>query len=498
MIDELTISASKKEIYEKLKKIYKPNFSNDYKLIVYYNEDIINNINFQGKFLENFISILVEIDFPTFFVTIKSNYENLLRDLKHLNSIYKNGIVNIDESSQPFTILKESKNTFCVYPWMHFYFDPQGQINACCSADINYPLGDYKNDVIDFNSPNIKKFRQTLINNEMAPQCSSCYKKEDLGLVSNRIAANKRFSNYIPANPEATIENFKLRFLDIRLSNLCNLKCRMCSGNLSSKIAAEDFKIWGDTRFLYNSNNKICEQKLLELCKDQINNIETIYFAGGEPLLSDFHYLLLNLLIENNRTNVKIEYNTNFTKIDQVLDYWSNFTNVTVGASIDLCGPAANYVRNGVEYDVIKSNYFKLAETHKHINFTITSVLSLYNVFNLCDLQLEWLSSIGLSQNNLSVKILTNPDNMSITVLPYELKQKAQQRIENHIEYLTKLNANNLIHQWQEAINLMNNVDNSHLLKSFFVDNDIRDKIRNQNFENYFPEFKNLRQYIDV
>ena len=496
MIEEINIAISKKELYAKLKELHQIEFPAAYKLIANYNEDIINNIDYQGIYLNNFVSLLAELDFPTFFVIIKSNYENLARDLQHLNSIHKNGIISIAKSDTVFSIIKEKRETFCVYPWVHFYFNPQGKINACCTADINYPLGDYKINNIDFNSESIQKFRQTLINNEMAPQCSDCYKTEDLGLTSNRLRANKKFAHHIPIDPQPIIDNFKLRYLDIRLSNVCNLKCRMCSSFYSSKIAAEDFKIWGETKFLYDSNSTVCEKKLLQLCTNQINNLETIYFAGGEPLLSDFHYTLLDLLIKYNKTDIHIVYNTNFTIIDKVLDYWAKFSNINVGASIDLYGPQANYVRNGVEYDTIESNYYKLRHHQPHINFMITSVLSMYNVFNLCDLQQHWITDIGLSHEKMSFQLLTNPDNMSITVLPEEIKIRARNRIENHISYLDRISAKKLIHQWKNALDLMNSIDNSHLLKSFFSDNDVRDKARNQIFENYFSEFQNLRQFI--
>jgi MoaA/NifB/PqqE/SkfB family radical SAM enzyme len=492
-MDQLDLSVTKKELYEKLKKLWRAEFPTDYRLFVSYNSDVINNLQYPGERLSNFIHILSELDFPTFFVKLSTSYLDVHRDLEHLNSIYNNGIVNVVSSDIDFIIEKDVKDTFCVLPWLHFYFNPQGQINPCCVADINYPLGNFKQDTIDFNSKRIVEFRQTLMSGGHAPQCTTCYKKEQIGLPSLRQAFNQRFSHYLPTPITPVVENFKLRYIDIRLSNLCNLQCRMCSGHFSSKIAAEDFKIWGSSKLLHNSNSTDNEEKLFKLVQDNIESIDHIYFAGGEPLINKFHYDVLDLLIEHNKTDVIIQYNTNFSIIDQSLPYWSKFSNIFIGASIDLCGPAANYVRNGVEYDTILSNYKKLKETCPNVDFKITSVLSIYNIFNLCQLQEEWLKV--LPEDKIQFNILTSPENMSITVLPKEIKISAENRINQHIEYLKLYNADKLIKWWTDALTLMKKQDDSHLLKSFFEMGDLRDRARNQVFEDYFPEFQNLRKH---
>lgn len=493
MTEYLDISITKDQLYTALKKIHQLEFPDDFKLIAVYNNDVINNTEYPGTYLSNFVEILASLDFPTFFVKISTTHPNITRDLKFLNSLHKNGIIESVNSATSFVSRLESRNTFCVLPWMHFYFNPQGQIHPCCNSNINHPLGDFKQNQIDFNSEEIVKFRQLLIDNQVAPQCSICYVREDAGISSFRQQQNQRFAKFIPVKPEAIVPDFKLRYLDIRLSNLCNLQCRMCSGKFSSKIASEDFKLWGSTEFLYNSNSKNYEDKILNLIKDNINSIEFIYFAGGEPLINDFHYKVLDLLLEYNKTHIDITYNTNFSIIDRSLEYWPKFSKVTVCASIDLHGKAADYVRHGVEYSTLELNYIKLTESCPNVNFKITSILSLYNIFNLCTLQKEWLKTVN--NKNISFSILSDPSNMSIRVLPAEYKRKANNIINDHIKLLKQYDAQNLIGSWENALEFMNSKDDGYLLKSFFDIGDIRDKNRNQILEDYLPEFQELRKY---
>lgn len=495
-IVKLNIATSKDQLYVKLSELHRPVMPADFSLVVEYHSDVINNSTYPGKYLTNLVEILSELDFPTFFVSIATKYENIHRDLEHLNSLFNNGLIKVIDSAEPFSLIKEKKDTFCVLPWMHFYFNPQGQINPCCMSDLNYPLGNFKNEDPDFNSNKIIEFRNTLLAGEEAPQCSVCYKNEAAGVISFRQQVNQRFAQHIPEDPAPVVADFKLKYIDIRLSNLCNLKCRMCDGNFSSKIAAEDFNIWGISKFLHNSNSTAYDEQLVKLVEKHIEHIEHIYFAGGEPLINSFHYDILDLLIKHNKTNVKISYNTNFSIINKALPYWQKFSNVTIGASIDLCGPAADYVRNGVDYDTLKNNYNILKNTCPDVEFKITSVLSLYNVFNLCNLQEEWISSIGLPADKISFSILTSPENMAISVLPQSYKKLAVERINKHLNYLNDCSAGKLIDEWNNALRFMLEHNDEHLLASFFKLNTIRDQARNQVFESYFPEFQNLRNSL--
>lgn len=494
MIDKFSLSElATDKLYKKLQAIKQPVFPDDYKLVIDYHSDISNNENYPGKKLEELVRFLSELDIPAPFVYLRTSFVNIDRDLTHLDSIFHNGKLNVIPTKTLFNLNNEGKDTYCVAPWVHFYFNPQGQINPCCVADINYPLGNYLHDSIDVNAASMVNFRQELLNGIEPAQCTGCYAKESMGLRSARQTFNTNFEKY--KSDSAIVNEFKLRLLDVRLSNICNLKCRMCDGKFSSRIAEEDFQLYGKSEFLNTGKNPAAD-KILQIAKEHINNLEVVYFAGGEPLIDEHHYEILDLILANNRNDMQIRYNTNLSilkyKQKNVLNYWGKLSNVTIGASIDLIGSAANYVRNGVEYAVIEQNADKVLSTCPHVNFTITSTLSLYNVFNLCDLQKHWLNKINAQQIEMS--ILTGPDYLSIQVLPEAFKAKAVKRINEHINLLmTYENSEVLVSKWQDAKKFMLSADTSYRLPLFFINNDVRDSYRNQIFEDFFPEYADLR-----
>lgn len=494
------IDKPEKDLYNKLQSIHKEIYPNDHKIYVEYNTDVINNLDHHGKCLELFFQAVQSIDIPVFFIEIVTAYTQIVRDLKSLNMLYNVGEIAYSNSNKSFVAQQHKKDTFCILPWVHFYFNPQGKITPCCEADEKYSLGYYNNGIIDFNSDEIQKFRKSLLNGTQVPHCSTCYKKEENNIVSARQVNNVSFNKYITDSLSEKVEPFKMRYLDVRLSNVCNMKCRMCSGKFSNKIAIEDYKIWGNSEYLHNSNFSKLDKIFLNLVKDQVDYLEEIYFAGGEPLINDMHYQILNFLLENNKNTMKIVYNTNFSilkyKSHDVAEYWKKFNNVVVNASIDLIGSASNYVRHGAEYSDIEKNYFVLKDKCPTVDFRIGSVLSIYNAFNLCDLQKHWIETVGLDCEKIKFSILVNPSNMSSKCLPEKFKLKAVDYIKQHLLFLEKYkNSKDLTAQWNNAIDFMMSEDSSHLLLDFFQSNDQRDSFRNQKFENYFPEYKNLRNY---
>jgi MoaA/NifB/PqqE/SkfB family radical SAM enzyme len=498
----LTEFSTEAALYTKLKELYRYEFPVGYSLVINYDEDTFSNAAMPGNSLSLLIRILHELDIPNFFVTIKTSKSDILGDLAFLNSKNSYGIVNVELSDTLFQKTVYKSDTFCSLPWVHVYFNPQGDVLPCCVADNKYPLGNYTNQKIDFNSDNIVSLRKSLLSGERVPQCTFCYRLEDLGMNSHRQNANIIYKNKLPVLLEPIVEDFKLRHVDVRLSNVCNLKCRMCDGKFSSRIAEEDFKIWGITEYLNSNIIGAAEQQILNLVKEQINNIETVYFAGGEPLINDCHYDILDVLIENNKKDTHITYNTNFSKLKyknkSIIDYWNKFNDITVGASIDLIGSASNYVRNGVDYQVLEKNYQIIQQECPTVKFKITSTLSVYNLFNLCDLQYRWINDIGLLPKDLYFSILTNPDSMQFSILPADIKIKASERIEQHCAWLTGLSdSNQLIIKWKDVLRILSSENNQHLISQFFKMGDIRDRHRNQKFENYFPEYASLRSYTN-
>jgi hypothetical protein len=188
-------------------------------------------------------------------------------------------------------------------------------------------------------------------------------------------------------------------------------------------------------------------------------------------------------------------YDGEFSDIEKnVIDYWKQFSNITVGASIDLLGPQAEYVRNGTNYNTLEENYIKIKDI---VDFNITSIVHMLNIFNLPKLQKHWIVNKKLDPKNLTFRALVFPNNMSLQVLPIAFKDQAHQTINQHINWLTTVSScEHLVKSWHDVLQYMYDKDQSHLLSDFFRLNDDKDRYRNEKFEEVFPEFNRLRDYI--
>ena len=241
-------------------------------------------------------------------------------------------------------------------------------------------------------------------------------------------------------------------------------------------------------------DNIVDIDSLLSLLK----NAEQIYFAGGEPLLMQSHYMILDELVRLKKFDTRLNYNTNFTTLRyknlNVLDYWKKFSTVVIGASIDACDKHLEYIREGTVWNDVISNYNELKTTD--CKFKITANINIYNAFNLIDNQKIWIKK-SVPLPNFKITILTHPEYLSIQVLPTEYKIQLINKIQSHINELkSQLNSDGLVDHWNNVIDHLNSGDKSHLLPKFFKETQRLDQIRGTNFDEVFTEYADLKSYL--
>lgn len=494
-----------KWLYTQLNNLKQNVFPDNFQLTVLYYKDKFYSDTSPGIALSRLQEYLALLDFPNFFIIIETSYESISKDLLKLKNLFcpYEDVIKFTKVDLKFEKINIKNESFCIYPWIHMYVNPQGKVGPCCNFNENYPIGDLVEESLDqiVNNSKMMNLRRQLLDGQRPQSCSGCWIKEDNGIRSARQKANTEWKKYLQLKYETDdlgyFPNFKLRYLDIRLSNVCNLKCRMCGGNFSSRIAQEESILYNNKKTIELKLNKKQIKKTLKFIETNILDLEHVYFAGGEPLIMPEHYQILDLLIKYQRTDIYITYNTNFTilkyKTLDIIEYWKKFSNIHVGASIDLIGNQAEYVRNGSSYDIIEKNYDILKD---YINFSISSIVHLMNIFNLPKLQKHWIEFKNLPADALSMSVLTSPDVMSLQVLPKSYKELANQYIKDHIDWCQTIGAEALIKNWQNVLEYMNLEDKSFLLKEFFRLNDDKDKYRNEKFEGVFPEYQSLRSYI--
>ena len=321
--------------------------------------------------------------------------------------------------------------TFCMAPWSHTYLSPQSERRMCCASrekaewatqyldsdkaedDSFYNPGTLED---HWNSEYMKGIRRDLMAGKKIPQCQVC-NDQLLNVSIYRDYFNKTlFPNKIDEAFEKTRDDgyteMKPISFDYRIKNLCNFKCRMCGDQLSSSWEAErrmmgDYDQEENTDFWAQKKNKpaieafqkdVAEAELWKAVKD--GTIEEIYWVGGEPLMWEIHWEIMQYLIDHDLAkNVWIRYNSNFSrsryKLWDLRDMLPHFKMVQMCASIDGTGEIVEYVRHGIKWDSWIANFKDFLFLNKlygeygiAFDLTITTP-GLFSLKDLFDLSLE-------------------------------------------------------------------------------------------------------------
>jgi len=351
------------------------------------------------------------------------------------------------------------------------------------------------------NNTNYKTIRKQMLNGEKPTACSRCYELEDTAdswtLRKNSLQSFKNHLPYLTETKEdGSIDDFKMRYLDIRFSNLCNMKCRTCGPSLSSSWYDDQVKLHPESvtkKFIDLKSNPNFMNDLMP----HLDTIEEVYFAGGEALITPQHYEILDYWLSKGLTHIKLRYTTNFSnfryKDKSILDYWKKFKDVRVAASLDTHGKIAEYARKGTNWDDIVLNRQQMIMLCPDVYFEITPTVGIFSVHSLFEFHKSWVEEGLLDINNIRINILTHPRYFSITILPEDEKEKIRQLYEEYCDWLVKNNAkDNIIHDVKGIVSYMDSVDHTNLLSEFKKQITVIDEVRNEKFIEIYPELKIL------
>ena len=398
-------------------------------------------------------------------------------------------------------------DVFCMIPWIHMHAFPDGRAYPCCLGDDRHPIGNFKQDSMAtvWNQDAYKTMRKNMLEERPCKECSKCYEQERSGFVSMRNSTNKNFGQHIDivdqTLPDGEFDDFKLRYYDIRFSNLCNFTCRTCGGWFSSSWYTEEEQLYGKRNYPKIMFAGRDEHDMWNQLQEHIPYLEQVYFAGGEPLMMEEHFWILKELVAREMFDVKLIYNTNFSRLhlkdDNVLDYWRLFKNVSVGASLDGMSAHGEYIRKGTKWDQIVRNREEMLTKCPDTDFYVSSTVSLYNADHVSDFHRAWVNKGYLKAQDWNVNILQGPDRDRIDVLPQAYKDQITNKVQEHIEWLRPQDhLQRATSGYEGMLHFMNANDNSHLLREFFRVNDVHDEYRKERFEDVFIEYKDLRQYV--
>jgi MoaA/NifB/PqqE/SkfB family radical SAM enzyme len=336
--------------------------------------------------------------------------------------------------------MKIPHDTFCVLPWISLEASPIGTVRPCCLADDELCNDDgekFQLTTASFqqiqNSQQMQKLRQDFLDQKKPQTCRRCWNEERSGRTSKRMHTLDRLKHMLP-DQDWSADAKPLMFLDLKLGNICNLKCRICGSWSSSQYATEELNDMNPTEdkkasYPYQmlragawpqENQQFWNE--VNQISDQIRYIE---FTGGEPFMIREHFQLLKGLVDKGIAHqVEIHYNTNGTQYpEEAPEIWRHFKTVEIAFSIDDVGQRFEYQRTNAVWTEVCDNIQKfkdLKAQYQNIKLQVCCTVNIFNVRYLDEVA-RWISTQQF--DFVYWNMLHDPWHFSIAALPDSAKE---------------------------------------------------------------------------
>ena len=388
-------------------------------------------------------------------------------------------------------------------PWIHLATHPHGGVTLCCIADHTNSESRAKNfdengnpiwltlgkDSIDniMNSDYYKQTRLQMLNGEVPKACERCFIEEQNGIRSKRLEENENYKDFTIENAKSITDDsgkikVPMKFVELRLGNLCNVKCRSCNPASSTKWVKEykeleknfDFVTsyrWVDD-FSWIENDKFWDDLF-----DNSDELEMIYINGGEPTLVKKHWEYLDKLVEKDMAkNISLWYSINMTNLPpKTFDVWKKFKNVRISCSIDDIGARNLYLRYPTKWDSVLKN-LNLLLGEKYLDVSVCQTISFLNVFYMDEFYDYFHNHRKL---HVHQNMVYDPEFLSPWILPLKIKQDIVDRCEKVMDKSDF----DIFKSY-----MMNNKSNEKLLQQGIEYNEYLDTTRKENMRETFKE----------
>jgi sulfatase maturation enzyme AslB (radical SAM superfamily) len=383
--------------------------------------------------------------------------------------------------------LIKNKN-FCAIPFTRQTLWYDGSYKLCCYAG-GEDISQEQNNRRSFNSEQLKKIRNEFLNGKYPFECTGCKYLSDQELVSpnmeqtkNWISDGKKYNALVKNILEFSQGKEILpQMLDIRLSSVCNLKCRTCNPSNSSAIQAE-YNAYFPNNNIKKFNVGQIKQKYDHNIDDVSGELFRIYFAGGEPLIEKYN---LNFLESYNNLDTEIIINTNLTVVnDRIIQLLSKFKNVYLMVSLDGTAAVNDYIRHGSNFENIIEN-IRTVNKLENVQISVNFVLNMYNVFDTRNFLQYFEDNCPEIFPRISISPVSTEKELFLECMPQELRESAIDVLKSCLE-LSEHNESIL----QDSIKILES-DNFNQLEfdNFIKYSQAMDKIRNQSLVSVVPQF---------
>ena len=408
-----------------------------------------------------------------------------------------------------------------MHPFTGLATREDGAVKVCCRSA---PIGFIQESSLEeiWNNDSMREVRRQVLCGERPEVCKPCFDLEDQGVESlrqrhiNGIIPEARINLY-PKALDQLNDNYTMPFeiptMEIKLNNLCNLKCRMCH-----PMDSTAWNDWSEVKELYNKEGNFLPDKIIKLNLERkpfldsfentdkwwssfeklLPHFRRVEFAGGEPLMDPQHYRILDMLKPYGK-NIEIKYATNGTTLGiskdrTVHDYWPYFKSVAVNVSLDGIHDVYNHIRTN-------SNFSEVEKNIKEIQ-TIPNVSRVVGAFTAqAGNILQTAECIDYFINKMDIVFYSHrvsyPNCLSAQVLPRELNDLAISRLQSVADRVHKfpnikkypILEKITQQQIKDNVNYLQAKDQSHLWPDFLEFNRRLDVTRNQSLIEAVPEF---------
>ncbi len=334
---------------------------------------------------------------------------------------------------------EETSETLCPLPFLHTYVKANGKLVACCEAQetvLSTDLGGLE----DWNSSSYRALRSEMLNGEKPSICRKCWKNEAVGSPSAREQAWTDFragfysTDTIASSMEGEVSRAP-SFVEVKCSNFCNLKCKMCHPSSSSRLN-EDREIHAKyqpdlvwPKVPVRSDQTIHE--LLSFKSEDLKDLRVLQFSGGEPFLHAQQYEIVSRLSGKHSADISLRYATNLTTFPsrELLGQWSRFRAVNVKVSLDGIDDVNDYIRLGSRFSEVISNLRRLEqEKSANVSLGVGFTAQAYNIFQIHEF-LDYFKDLSFN-GFVATHLLHFPRHLSIVVYPPRIRERL-------IEYLS-------------------------------------------------------------
>lgn len=398
--------------------------------------------------------------------------------------------------------------TICMLPWVSIETSPMGTTRPCCLAHdeivdntgAKYDLNKTDLETI-YHSEYMQDLRQQFRAGEKPKTCQRCWDEEDAGRTSKRMHTQVRLKEWYPQVDWSNDDPDQLWFVDLKLGNICNLKCRICGSWSSSKWAEEEMNylpanIPKKSHIAYTWLKQGAWPRktttFWDNMKSLLPNIKYFEFTGGEPWMIEEHWDLLAYAVETGHSkHIDIHYNTNATQWPKDVTLWKEFGRVDIAFSIDNVGDRFEYERYGAKWgranEIIDATHV-LRDTGSAYNITtqLCFTINIQNVYYIDEL-LAWADTKGFG--SIYFNMLHSPDHMSVQYMTDNAKELVINKLKTTFWTSTKYQ--------QEIDRVINFIElgNGSNGKEFLRQMKQTDSYRKQSFTDTHPEIARAMGY---